>query len=235
MLTIALTGGIGSGKTAVTDLFRELASRSEIQDSLTIIDADIIARSLLAGSLNDVSINTPDTTVKAVHKLFGPDLFDSKGYLQRDKLRSLIFSSKDKKQQLEALLHPLVYNEIFCRISDIRANNTIASQKAKTNIVIISIPLLFETKAEADAEAKFGLNFDRILVIDVPVKLQIERSSKRDNSSAELLKKIINSQVDRQVRLNQADDIIDNSGTLSELKLKVASLFKYYCSLAAKS
>ena len=216
MLTIALTGGIGSGKTAATDLFHELASRLDFQCSLKIIDADIIARNLLAGSLKEPS----SAALKKVRSLFGPDLFDSEGYLNRDKLRSLIFSDKDKKHQLEVLLHPLVYDEIYCQLSNI--------QSAKIDIVIIAIPLLFETRAEA----KINLKFDRILVVDVPAEIQIERSIKRDNCSAELIKEIINSQVDRQIRLNHADDIIDNSGTLLELQLKIEELLKYYCSLS---
>lgn len=265
MLTIALTGGIGSGKTAVTGLFHELASKPDFQGSLKIIDADIIARNLLAGSLQEPSAGKESsagkkssagkesstgkepsaseeppssTALREVQKLFGADLFDSEGYLQRAKLRSLIFSSKDKKQQLEALLHPLVYDEIFSQLSDIHSSNASASQKTMTKIVIIAIPLFFETKAETKAEARTETSsekeFDRILVIDVPVNLQIERTLKRDNCSSKLVKEIINSQVERQIRLNQADDIIDNSGTLSELKLKVESLFQYYCSLAGK-
>lgn len=224
MLTIALTGGIGSGKTAATDLFHELASRLDFQCSLKIIDADIIARNLLAGSLKESS----SAALKKVRSLFGSDLFDSEGYLKRDKLRALIFSDKDKKHQLEVLLHPLVYDEIYCQLSNI--------QSAKIDIVIIAIPLFFEARAEVRAEtiaeAKINLKFDRILVIDVPAEIQIERSIKRDNCSAELIKEIINSQVDRQIRLNHADDIIDNSGTLLELQLKIEALLKYYCSLS---
>ena len=216
MLTVALTGGIGSGKTAVTDLFLALASRPDFQVILKIIDADIIARNLLTGSLKESS----SAALKKVCSLFGADLFDSEGYLKRDKLRALIFSSKDKKQQLEALLHPLVYDEIYSQLSNIHSE--------KVDIVIIVIPLLFETIAEA----KINLKFDRILVIDIPPEIQIERSIKRDNCSAELIKEIINSQVERQIRLSHADDIIDNSGTLLELQLKIETLLQYYCSLS---
>jgi dephospho-CoA kinase len=219
MLTVALTGGIGSGKTAVTQLFQEIASKSDCQNKLSIIDADIIARNLLAGSLNAPPSNQPAyLALKEVNTLFGTDLFDSNGYLDRSKLRSLIFSSEEKKQQLEALLHPLVYDEIFSQISAIHSG-----------IIIVSIPLLLETKAETRTEK----NFDRILVIDIPVELQIKRSSKRDNCSPELIKKIINSQIERNSRLSQADDIINNSGTVLELRLKVESIFNQYCTMAA--
>ncbi|MCU7937754.1 MAG: dephospho-CoA kinase [gamma proteobacterium symbiont of Bathyaustriella thionipta] len=216
MLTIALTGGIGSGKTAVTDLFQEIAAQSEHPECLTIIDADTIARELLAGSLKE----SPNDAIKAVHQMFGPELFTSAGQIDRTQLRSLIFSSKTRKQQLESLLHPLVYQKIDSTI-------TALAQQTTNTIVIISIPLLFETNTENQ--------FDRILVVDIPVELQIARISQRDHCSSSLINKIINSQVDRQSRLDHADDIIDNSGTLEELHLKVASLFQYYCSLAHKN
>ena len=223
MLTVALTGGIGSGKTAVSQLFQEIASESDCQNKLSIIDADTIARNLLAGSLNAPPSNQPAyLALKEVNTLFGSDLFDSNGYLDRSKLRSLIFSSEEKKQQLEALLHPLVYDEIFSQISDIHSG-----------VIIVAIPLLFETRAETRAGSKAEKNFDRILVIDIPVELQIERSSKRDNCSPELIKKIINAQIERNSRLSQADDIIDNSGSVLDLRLKVESLFNQYCTMAA--
>ncbi len=210
MLTIALTGGIGSGKTAVTDLFQQLATKPDFEHSLQIIDADMIARELLAGSLTNGKVRTK--ALFEVHQLFGADVFDTDGYLNRSQLRSLIFSSPPQKKQLEALLHPMVYEQIFSLLSQ----NT-------PDIAIIAIPLLFETQAEH--------KFDRILVIDVPVDIQIERSSKRDSCSPDLIKKIISSQANRQVRLDQADDIIDNSGTFLELQAKVNSLLQYYQSL----
>ncbi len=210
MLTIALTGGIGCGKTAVTEFFQKLTLNSEFKHSLKIIDADIIARELLAGSLNS---SDKGSALRQVQQLFGAEIFDTKGYLDRKKLRVLIFSSKEKKQQLEALLHPLVYQQIFSQL-----------RHKSPDIAIIAIPLLFETKSD--------YNFDRILVIDIPIELQIERSSERDNCSPDLIKKIINSQVNRQTRLEQADDIIDNSGTRLELQQQVASLLKYYQSIA---
>ncbi|MCU7798591.1 MAG: dephospho-CoA kinase [gamma proteobacterium symbiont of Lucinoma myriamae] len=216
MLTIALTGGIGSGKTAVTNLFQKNASQSKAPECLKIIDADTIARELLSGSLKDSS----SAALEAVYALFGAELFNSDGRLERAQLRSLIFSSKSKKQQLEDLLHPLVYKEIDSKIK-------VLAQQATNTIVIIAIPLLFETNTES--------KFDRILVVDTPVELQIARSTQRDNCSSNLIKQIINSQVGRQIRLSYADDIIDNSGTLRELQLKVAALFQYYCSLVHKN
>lgn len=231
MLTVALTGGIGSGKTAVTEIFHQLGSKPDYQDSVKIIDADIIARNLLAGSL----YTSPSEALKKVYKLFGSDLFNiiteqgddqGDGQLDRAKLRALIFSSETRKKQLEAILHPLVYDEIFTQINTIKKENP-GKNKQATRIVIVAIPLLFETRSED--------RFDRVLVIDVPVELQIRRSMQRDNCSRELVEQIINSQVDRQTRLSQANDVIDNSTTPAELKKQVEKLFQYYQELSSSA
>jgi len=216
MLTIALTGGIGSGKTAVTDCFLKIAGQNKQPNLLAVIDADSIARKLLSGSLKQVHC----TALDAVYNLFGSKIFNSAGQLDRAQLRSLIFSSETKKQQLNELLHPLVYKEIFTRIAEL-------TQQSQPSFVIIAIPLLFETGAETQ--------FDRILVIDAPTELQIKRSSQRDHCSAELIKKIIRSQAERQTRLNHADDIIDNSGNMVDLEKKVTHLYQFYCALSKKT
>ncbi len=223
MLTVALTGGIGSGKTAVCNIFHQAG----LEAGLEIIDADVIARNLLAGSLT----GSHSQALKKVYNLFGSDVFNSsgqeEGQLDRKKLRTLVFSSKTKKKQLEELLHPLVYEEIFSQIKNFSRKEVFEQQSGRENqpinIVIIAIPLLFETHAEN--------KFDRVLVIDVPVELQIERSMQRDQCSRELIEQIINSQVDRQTRLNHADDVIDNSGTLTELREQVKNLLNFYRSL----
>ena len=214
MLTVALTGGIGSGKTAVTEIFRQLGHGQ----GLEIIDSDSIARNLLAGNLEQ----SPSEALLAVYDLFGSELFDNTGpgtrQLNRGKLRERVFSSKTKKKLLEELLHPLVYQEIFSRIAEFRR------AKQLINIVIIAVPLLFETHSEK--------RFDRVLVIDVPEKLQIKRSMQRDQCSRELIEQIVNSQVSRQTRLSKADDVINNAGTLSELQEQANKMYQFYCSLA---
>jgi len=225
MLTIALTGGIGSGKTTVCQLFHEIGQQ-QVGTTIKIIDADLIAKNLLSGYLD----HSTSSALRDVFHLFGSDLFVSDSsssdsskakQLDRQRLRQLIFSSAEKKQQLEALLHPLVYQEIFSKISFYREQYQQLNNKL---IIIIAIPLLLETQSEH--------KFDRILVIDTTTELQLERSSKRDQCSQDLIKKIIQSQVDRQTRLNAADDIIDNDGTLNFLQKQIIQLVQYYSSLS---
>jgi len=222
MLTIALTGGIGSGKSTVCRLFQEIALQHNGNITLKIIDADQIAGKLLSGALNHSLNHSKPSALTEVYHLFGSKLFNQ-GKLDRVRLRQLIFSSTKKKQQLESLLHPKVYQAIFAEIQTYKQQYKLQSKKL---IIIIAVPLLFETQAEN--------KFDRILVIDTSVELQIVRSTKRDHCSETLIKKIIHSQVDRQTRLNSADDIINNSETFDSLHQQIEELFRYYLSLLEK-
>jgi dephospho-CoA kinase len=217
MITIALTGGIGSGKTAVTGLFQQFDS----DHCLKVIDADVIARELLSGSLE----NQPSEALSSVHAAFGESVFEKNKegltQLNRHKLRELIFASHNSREQLEQLLHPLVYQEIFKQIKQLK------KESEHLQIIIVAIPLLFETQAEQ--------LFDRILVIDAPVETQIQRCMARDQNSRELIEQIINTQVDRQTRISKADDIIDNAGTPDELASQVKTLYRHYCEKARKN
>lgn len=199
MLTIALTGGIGSGKTTVTELFSQLG--------IPVIDADILSRELLSGSINSGPKQSPHQALLEVKDLFGKHFFDQDGYLKRAELRQAVFSSASKKQQLETILHPLVYHEIFHLINKIKTRSP--------PYIIIAIPLLLETRQQH--------LFDKVLVIDSSPEEQLARTLKRDNSTAKLVQAIIESQVDRKTRLNAADYIIRNSTSLDELKKQVSN------------
>ena len=239
MLTIALTGGIGSGKTTVTNLFYKLGHSLGFH----IIDADQIARDLLSGSLtdsdSDFGFGFDSSALKGVYNLFGSNLFNFSqndgAQLDRSKLRKLIFSSEKKKLQLESLMHPLVYKEIFSKIEVFRSQeeahelNQTAQQKQQNKqplVIIIAIPLLLETHSEN--------KFDRVLVVDTSLELQIQRSVSRDQCSRQLIKQIIRSQVDRQTRLDCADDVIDNSSSPRHLYPQIKKLIEFYAALSAR-
>ena len=216
VLSIALTGGIGSGKSAVADIFYQLGK----DQGLKLIDSDQIARQLLQGSI----YHSPSQALLKVKELFGDELFEpDTGELNRAILRKKVFNSPENKKQLEALLHPLVYQSIFEQLETYRKQNNI-------HIVITSIPLFFETAYQTERSQYF----DRILVVDIPEDIQLQRSIKRDHCSKELIQQIIDSQIDRNTRLKRADDIIDNSGTLQQLKSKVNELYKFYQKLAGR-
>lgn len=193
---VGLTGGIGSGKSLVSEMFAELG--------VPVIDADRIVHELL----------TPDSPlIEEIVHIFGRKIIDSSGKLSRDKLRVLIFSDHDSRKKLEDVLHPHVFTIINKKINEISAP-----------YCILSIPLLVESNAQDMV--------DTVLVVDCPVSLQIERVTRRDGVSSEEVENIINSQVSRESRLDAADDVIVNEGTVSELQDAVTDLHEKYSRLA---
>ena len=196
MLKIGLTGGIGSGKSTIADLFS--------QYNIPIIDADIIARQL---------VEPEQPALKLIHAAFGDVVFNTNGSLDRDKLRQIVFSSKTKKKQLESILHPLVYQQM---------QSDFIQQTAPYSI--LCIPLLLETNMSPFV--------DRILVVDCPVETQIERVKERNQLSKAQVMAIIDSQVSRKYRLKYANDIIDNTKSISALADQVKKLHNQYLLLS---
>jgi dephospho-CoA kinase len=196
MFVVGVTGGIGSGKTAVTNAFAALG--------IDIIDADIAARVV-------VEPGTPALAEIARH--FGNNILQANGALDRAALRRVIFSDPAAKQWLEQLLHPLIGAEIRRRITT-----------ATSSYAILVSPLLIEGDQHKLCH--------RILVVDVPEELQLQRTIQRDNNDAEQVKRIIASQASRSQRLARADDVIENTGTLEQLQDRVAKLHQTYLQFA---
>ena len=187
-MIIGLTGGIGSGKTAVSDLFQDLG--------ITIVDADLASR---------VVVEKGREELNKISDHFGQDILTKEGELDRAKLREIIFNSEEEKLWLESLLHPAIAAQIKMELDS-----------SKSLYTILVSPLLLETEQK---------NFcTKVLVVDVPVEMQIQRTSERDNVSEEQIKSIIASQIDRESRLEQADEVILNDGSIQDLKNKVKKL-----------
>lgn len=193
-MIVGLTGGIGSGKTAVSDLFQDLG--------ITIVDADLASR---------VVVEKGREELNKIAEHFGKDILNSSGELDRAKLREVIFKSEEEKLWLESLLHPAIASQIQKELD-----------LSESPYTILVSPLLLETDQK---------NFcSTVLVVDVPVEIQIERTSKRDNVSGEQIKSIIASQIDRDSRLEQADEVILNDGSIQDLESKVQELHKKFLS-----
>ncbi len=197
-LIIGITGGIGSGKTAVTDRFAN--------KGITIVDADIASRIV-------VEPGTPALSAIADH--FGENLILADGSLDRAALRQKIFADEKERHWLETLLHPLISEEILRQL------------KASTSpYTILVSPLLIETSQRDIC--------NRILVVDVPESIQVERASARDNNDTEQIKRIIAAQISRQDRLSKADDIIDNTVAFEALDRAVEEFHQRYLAITAK-
>ncbi len=199
MLRIALTGGIASGKTSVSDEFSKLG--------VSVIDADIVAREV-------VSPGSP--ALQELVSIFGNRILLCDRSLDRAMLRKIIFSNDNQRMQVEDILHPAIRQRSDAIMIECELKNE--------PYCIHAIPLLVET---GQAE-----NYDRIVVVDVPVETQIARLNLRDASTDKRSMAIINSQASREERLSIADDVILNTGAYEELQSKVLELHKHYTQLA---
>jgi len=170
----------------------------------TVIDTDEIARQI---------VEPGSPVLEQIVAEFGPDIVDETGRLDRAKMRERIFSDAEQRTKLERIMHPAIRAELARR-----------SASADGPYQIHVIPLLVE-KSRAD-------EYDRVLVVDCPVETQIERLMTRDKSTFEQAQKILGAQASRAERLEIADDVIVNTGTLAELERFVETLHKNYLLLA---
>lgn len=198
MYIIGLTGGIGSGKTTVGNCFSQLG--------INVINADIAARKV---------VEKGSPALIQIVEFFGQQSLLENGTLNRAFLREEIFNDTNKRQWVEALLHPLI--QIWIKQ---------ALKNSSSAYTILESPLLLETDQHRLA--------DRILVVDVPKELQIQRSGQRDSNNKQQIQAIMDTQLSREERLKQADDIIDNSEPLEGLPSKVEALHQTYLKLASK-
>lgn len=193
---IALTGGIGSGKTTVSDILKK--------QNIPIIDTDIIAREVVEpGSFG----------LTKIIEIFGNNYLNADGSLNRTLLRNKIFNDTDAKQKLERVLHPLIQEETLKQLE---------KQKQKLPpYIVIAIPLLIENIKNKTTRPGY---IDEIWVVDCLEEQQIERASKRDKSNIDLIQKIIGQQATREDRLRYADQVINNNGALETLENQIQTL-----------
>jgi dephospho-CoA kinase len=174
---------------------------------VTLIDADVIAREV---------VEPGTSALQAIAERFGPDILDINGALNRAALRKIVFDHQDQKLWLEQLLHPLIRELIRSRI-----------EQATSPYCILVSPLLLETDQAQLVQ--------RLLVVDVSPQIQLERTLARDSSSTKTIKAIIAAQMNRDARLEKADDVILNEGSVAELKHKVAALHSLYLDMSRKN
>lgn len=197
--SVGLTGGIGSGKSTVAELFREYG--------VAVIDSDEISRHLTRSG---------GAAIPAIRAAFGDDYIDDAGALNRHRMRQLAFSDTAARQRLEAILHPLIRDEMLARAN---ADHT-------APYLMLVVPLLLE------ATGYTGL-VQRILVADCAEETQVERTTRRSGLNAKEIRAIMAQQCSRTERLHRADDVIHNDGDLLALRSQTALLHHRYLSLAS--
>lgn len=199
MLVIGVTGGIGSGKTQVSDWFAS--------QGICVIDADVLARDVVAkGSIG----------LKKIVEKFGDWVLDDNGELNRSAMREYVFNRPQALMDLEQITHPFIRQQ---------AKNLL--QQATSPYVILVAPLLLEA-----SEAGLVNLCQRVLVVDVDEATQLERASHRDGQTLEKINKIMANQLSREQRLQQADDVVNNNGSLEHLYQQLLQLHQIYLRLA---
>ena len=166
-----------------------------------VIDADVAARAV-------VEPGTPG--LEQVVQRFGSGIVRPDGELDRSALRELIFNDPAARRDLDAILHPLI-----------RAHMEQQAAAAAGPYLIMAIPLLVEGGSSRE-------RLDRILVVDVDEAVQLERVQARDGISIAQARAILGSQASRAARLEAADDVLQNGGTVAELRQAVDRLHERY-------
>ena len=171
------------------------------------VDADLVAREV-------VEPGTPG--LAGLVARFGRDVLDPGGALDRGALRTIAFADPEARADLDALLHPLIRERSDARIAEVLA--------AGAPYVVYAVPLLVET---GQAE-----RFDRVLVVDVPVAVQIERLLERDGRDEAEARRIVAAQASREARLAAADDVVVNDGPAARTLAAVDRLHGKYLEAA---
>ncbi|MFS1291121.1 dephospho-CoA kinase [Pseudomonas piscis] len=192
---LGLTGGIGSGKSAAAQHFIDLG--------IHVIDADHAARWV---------VEPGRPALEQIARHFGEGVLQADGQLDRAALRKLIFEDPQQRRWLEALLHPLIAEEIASHLA-----------RAQSPYAILVSPLLVES-----GQARMT---QRILVIDAPQQLQIERTLLRDQVSEQQVQAILQAQASREERLRNADDVLINDRDRAWLHSEVERLHHFYLTL----
>jgi dephospho-CoA kinase len=193
MYIVALTGGIGSGKSEAARQFAQLG--------VPVVDTDVIAHQLTA---------TGSAVLSEIEHMFGAEVLNEDGSLNRAKLRALVLSNPDDRVRLEGLLHPAIYERAIALLKD-------NDSKLRPQYQILVIPLLFENN-------RYHNVIDKILVIDCDENTQISRAMTRSKLTEEEVKAMMAAQTSRKVRLNGADEIIENNHSLADLIDKINKL-----------
>lgn len=191
MKVIGLTGSLACGKTAVAELFAKWGAQ--------VVDADRLAASLTRKG-------TP--TYRAIVKLFGAGILKKNKQLDRRKLAQHVFSHPKDLKKLNVLIHPSVILETY---------KLIAKTKNKKGLLVLDVPLLFESKMEKLVET--------VIVVQAKQDLILRRAQAR-GIPVELAQKILASQWSSARKAKLADHVIQNNGTLGDLEAQAKKIFE---------
>jgi len=179
---------------------KSVASDKFASLGITVVDADVASRTV---------VEPGKPALQEIESHFGSEIITEDGQLDRAKLREIIASDAEERKWLESVLHPRIGEQIAKEISESTSPYT-----------LFVAPLLLETNSQEMCA--------RVVVVDVPNDVQVERTAKRDKVPTDQVEQIVSAQMGREKRLEKADDVLLNTGTIEELEKKVEQLHKKY-------
>jgi dephospho-CoA kinase len=194
MKILGLTGGIGSGKTVVGEMFARLGAE--------IIDADQLAREV---------VEPGQPALEEIVQRFGSDILQPDGRLDRAKLGGIVFADASARAALNAITHPRIRQ---------RMEDAIAARKDRAGVLVLVIPLLYES-------ARTGL-VEEVIVVWVDPQTQFRRLIERGGLTAEQARQRIEAQMPLDEKRALADDVIDNRGSLADTQRQVEAIYRRY-------
>jgi dephospho-CoA kinase len=194
MKVVALTGGIASGKSTVVRMLRELGAE--------VVDADVLAREV---------VSPGEPALAEIVAAFGEEVLLPSGELDRKKLGGLVFSDPERRERLNAIVHPRVRERIRHRLEEIRAEN----QEA---VVVLDVPLLFDVPLP-DLEA-----LPAVVVYASP-ETQLQRLRERDGLAQDEAERRLRAQRPLREKLGRARWVVDNDGDLDRTREQVERLW----------
>ncbi len=194
---VVITGGIASGKSALTRALGALG--------VPVADADIAAREVIAPGSEGLA---------ELVASFGDQVLTADGTLDRVAMRERVFTDPTAKKRLEAIIHPRV-----------RAWLRDAASRWQTDYGVLAIPLLVESSGAYDW-------VDRVLVVDVPEAVQLDRLVRRDDIAPTLAQAMLAAQATRAQRLAVADDVHDATGPIDALPARAEHWHRHFLALA---
>jgi len=195
-MVIGLTGGIGTGKSTVSQILKDRG--------FSVIDLDVISHEVIEFS----------SVVEKIVQNFGREVLDEDEAgnctISREKLGKIIFADKEKRLALNSIMHPEILKVMHKKILECKSE--------KNKIIFVEVQLLFEVQWEKE--------FDYILLVAAKRDMQVRRVLERDKRSEEEAWNIINSQMSLDEKREKSDFVIENDGNMDDLNKKVDKFLK---------
>jgi dephospho-CoA kinase len=194
-----VSGAVRVGLTGGVASGKSTVSAILAELGAVVIDADVLAREVVAPGTEGLA---------AVVEEFGPDVLGPDGGIDRPRLGALVFADPERRRALESIIHP----RVRARAAEIEAAAPVGA------VVVHDIPLLAETGQAA--------SFDAVVVVDVPVEMQVDRMVRIRGMSEADARARIAAQADRDARLAVATYVVENTGSLDELRARVQEVYR---------